>query len=76
MREIMELDPQKLAQMIAIGDAHLAVLRSSDPLPLVDESLEAQIAQLEARLDQQDHVLRHMMTMLIEWFEAENSSDD
>lgn len=34
---------------------------------------DLRIAALEARLEDQEHSLRHILTMLIEWMEAENA---
>lgn len=36
-----------------------------------DPALKAALAQLEARLEDQEQSLRHVLTMLIEWFESD-----
>lgn len=70
----MELDPAKLQEMIAAGEAQLDELRSGAPVS-GDADLRERVARLEDRLDQQEAVLRHALTMLIEWFEAESAPE-
>ena len=58
----MELDPTNLQRMIARGEAA--------PAAETDKSaLERRIAALEDQVEQQDAVLKHMLRMLIEYFE-------
>lgn len=66
----MELDPRHLDRMLAEGEAQLDALRlglGSDG----NAELRARIEALEARLDEQQQVLRHTLTMLIEWIEGQ-----
>jgi putative secretion ATPase (PEP-CTERM system associated) len=43
------------------------------PPDLPDESLVARVAELEARLEQQDAALRRVLTLLVDWVDAEPS---
>jgi uncharacterized coiled-coil protein SlyX len=38
-----------------------------------DAALRQQIANLEDRIAEQDHMIRHTLTMLIEWIEADDA---
>jgi hypothetical protein len=40
---------------------------------LPDEGLVARVAELEARLEQQDAALRRVLTLLVDWVDAEPS---
>ena len=64
----MELDPAILDTMLAEGEAQLEELRRGVPAGRCDPRIEA----LEERLDQQEQVIRHTLTMLIEWIESQN----
>lgn len=49
---------------------------SDQLLPQIEQLLaerDQRIAALEARLEDQEQSLRHILTMLIEWMEAENA---
>lgn len=48
--------------------AQLARSKATEPAPVDDES-KAAIAELASRFEDQEQSLRHVLTMLIEWFE-------
>ena len=64
----MELDPRHLDRMLAEGEAQLDAVRLG---PDGNAELRARIEALEARIDEQQQVLRHTLTMLIEWIEGQ-----
>ncbi|MFN2100555.1 hypothetical protein [Altererythrobacter sp. MF3-039] len=64
----MELDPATLDTMLAEGEAQLEELRRGVPAGRSDPRIDA----LEDRLDQQESVIRHTLTMLIEWIESQD----
>ena len=44
--------------------------------PSTDAALENRIAQLEARLEQQEAALRRVLTLLVDWSEIDNRGED
>lgn len=76
------VDLGKIESMLADRDARIAELErvvaelSNSPassFTTVDEAeTRRTIAAIEARLDEQEHSLRHVLTMLIEWFEDDS----
>ncbi|MFN3510432.1 MAG: XrtA/PEP-CTERM system-associated ATPase [Tsuneonella troitsensis] len=59
------------AQIAALRQA-VAELRDARPAaPAEDGIWTDRIASLEARIDEQDQAVRHVLTLLIEWFEEE-----
>ena len=67
----MELDPVKFHRMIAEGETQIDALRRGLPRDVADPRLGDRISAIEERLDQQEAVLRHTLTMLIEWFDGQ-----
>ena len=67
----MELDPQSLERMLAEGEAQLHALRSGMPVG-ADPEIRARLDALEDMVEEQQQVLRHTLTMLIEWIEGQN----
>lgn len=67
-----------IGEMFALRDAQFDELRkavthlhrSAASFPDVD-SLSDRLASLEARVEEQDKAVRHVLTLLIEWFESE-----
>ncbi|MBY8821288.1 XrtA/PEP-CTERM system-associated ATPase [Sphingomonas colocasiae] len=53
-----------------------AVPTASQAAAAVDESLSARIALLETRLEEQETALRRVLTLLIDWAEADRQSPD
>ncbi|MGV3480537.1 MAG: AAA family ATPase, partial [Sphingobium sp.] len=53
-----------------------AVPTASQAAAVVDESLSARIALLETRLEEQETALRRVLTLLIDWAEADRQSPD
>lgn len=70
MMMLMDLDPGTLGTMLAEGKAQLEQLRQGAP----DDHRHRRIDALEERLDQQEQVIRHTLTMLIEWIEEQNEA--
>ena len=71
----MDLDPRHLDRMLAEGEAQLQALRNGMAFGNGPE-LEARLAALEARVDEQQQVLRHTLTMLIEWIEGQSEQGE
>ncbi|MED5546481.1 MAG: XrtA/PEP-CTERM system-associated ATPase [Pseudomonadota bacterium] len=75
--QICELQ-QAVVELANKAEAHEAqALEAEDPSAELVRNLEAQLAEahertaaLEARLDEQERTLRHVLTMLIEWVEG------
>jgi hypothetical protein len=74
---------QEFAAALAERDAQItelqqAVVELADRAELVSGSetaiLQDRIAALESQVTEQDRCLRHVLTMLIEWIEAENDA--
>jgi putative secretion ATPase (PEP-CTERM system associated) len=53
-----------------------AVPTASQAAAVVDESLSARIALLETRLEEQETAIRRVLTLLIDWAEADRQSPD
>jgi len=63
------------AQIRELQQALTDMANASEAEPLVDQvsALGDRVAQLESRLVEQDRMIRHTLTMLIEWIETQGS---
>ncbi len=69
----MELDPNILRDMISAGEEQVEALRNgATERPFVNADYAARLDALEDRIEQQDAVLRHTLSMLIEWIEGQS----
>lgn len=74
------LDQEKIAAMIAERDAQIAELQQAvvelsagigaGPASIIAPEVDARIATLQARMEEQERAVRHVLTMLIEWIES------
>ncbi|HWT12824.1 MAG TPA: hypothetical protein VN231_08740, partial [Allosphingosinicella sp.] len=55
------------------GAAELAPVQAAAE-PLRDHALERRVAGLESRLEEQERALRRVLTLLVDWVEAEQES--
>ncbi len=87
--QLSVIDGADVASVIADmdGDTPAETLRQSTPASqpgsapvqaasAVDESLAARIALLESRLEEQETALRRVLTLLIDWAEADRQAPD
>lgn len=55
----------------------LAVIEPEpDPVATIDESLLARIALMESRLEEQEAVIRRVLTLLVDWVESDDTMPD
>ncbi len=71
-----------IEQAFAERDAHMAALRNeirkvaeTRSAPELSEDFDGRLAAIEARLDEQERSLRHVLAMMIDYFEAQGSRE-
>ncbi len=64
-----------LRKLQAAGTGQSAVTAAVTSTAPFDPGIKASLAQLEARLEDQEQSLRHVLAMLIEWFEGDAARD-
>lgn len=72
---LAERDARTAELEAAIGDLQAAGAAPSDPLSGTEAELNAALERIEARLEEQERSFRHVLTMLIEWLEDDNSRE-
>ncbi len=81
--EISAADDAAIASMLAERDARIAELeqavtmlhRSTESPDACETGVAPDLGEIEQRLEEQEHSLRHVLTMLIEFFEDSNSRE-
>ena len=62
-----------IRELQAAGAGHAGAASAGGTAPAADPALLASLAQIEARLEEQEQSLRHVLAMLIEWLEGDAS---
>jgi hypothetical protein len=71
---LAERDARTAELEAAIGALQAAgTVQQGEPLAADDTRLAAALERIEARLEEQEQSFRHVLTMLIEWFEEDPS---
>ncbi len=60
---------RNMDQMLAIRDAQIAELQQA-VMELAEGAGDARVEALQARMEEQERTVRHVLTMLIEWIES------
>ncbi len=79
-RGLMEVQIRAIEQAFAERDRHLAALRqeveelgAANKGAVAPADIEARLTRIEERLDEQENSLRHVLTMMIEYFESQGT---
>ena len=79
-RGLMEVQIRAIEQAFAERDRHLAALRqevealgAAHKGAVAPADIDARLTRIEERLDEQENSLRHVLTMMIEYFESQGT---
>lgn len=79
-RGLMEVQIRAIEQAFAERDRHLAALRqevealgAAHKGAVAPADIDARLTRIEERLDEQENSLRHVLTMMIEYFKSQGT---